>query len=100
MGKAQANQLSVRQELQADCFAGVWANKAQTERQILEEGDIQEALNAANQIGDDRLQAQARGYATPESFTHGSSTQRVRWFTQGFKSGSVSQCNTFADSAI
>ena len=100
MSKTQANQLSVRQELQADCFAGVWANKAQAERQILEEGDIQEALNAASQIGDDRLQAQTRGYVTPESFTHGSSTQRVRWFTQGFKSGSVSECNTFADSAI
>jgi uncharacterized protein len=100
MSRTQANQLSVRQELQADCFAGVWANKAQAERQILDEGDIQEALNAASQIGDDRLQAQARGYVTPESFTHGSSTQRVHWFTQGFKNGSVSRCNTFADSEI
>lgn len=98
--KAQANQLSVRLELQADCFAGVWANNAQAERQILEEGDIQEALNAASQIGDDRLQEQARGYVTPDSFTHGSSTQRVRWFTQGFKSGSVSQCNTFKSAQI
>jgi uncharacterized protein len=95
VSKAQANRLSVRQELQADCFAGVWANYAQSQRQILEAGDIEEALNAASQIGDDRLQEQARGYVTPESFTHGSSAQRVQWFTQGFKHGSVSQCNTF-----
>jgi uncharacterized protein len=92
----QANQLSVLQELQADCLAGVWANHAQQERQILEPGDIEEALQAASQIGDDRLQEQARGYVTPESFTHGSSAQRVHWFTQGIKTGSVTQCNTFA----
>jgi uncharacterized protein len=95
VSKSQANQLSVRQELQADCFAGVWAHHAQSQRQILEEGDIEEALNAASQIGDDRLQEQSRGYVTPESFTHGSSTQRVRWFSQGFQNGSVAQCNTF-----
>ncbi len=96
VGRTEANQLSVLQELQADCFAGVWAHHAQKERQILEEGDIEEALNAASQIGDDRLQEQARGYVTPESFTHGSSAQRAHWFRQGIQTGSVSQCNTFA----
>lgn len=95
VGEVQGNQLSVRQELQADCFAGVWAHHGQKERQILEEGDIQEALTAASSIGDDRLQQQARGYVSPDSFTHGSSDQRVRWFTQGFKTGEVTQCNTF-----
>jgi uncharacterized protein len=96
VSRTEANQLSVLQELQADCFAGVWANHAQQQRQILEEGDIEEALTAASQIGDDRLQEQSRGYVTPESFTHGSSTQRVQWFKQGFQAGSVAQCNTFA----
>lgn len=95
VSQVQGNQLSVRQELQADCFAGVWAHHGQKERQILEEGDVEEALNAAASIGDDRLQQQARGYISPESFTHGSSEQRVRWFTQGFKTGAVDQCNTF-----
>jgi uncharacterized protein len=91
----QGNQLSVRQELQADCFAGVWAHHGQKDRQILEAGDVEEALNAASSIGDDRLQQQARGYVSPESFTHGSSEQRVRWFTQGIESGDINQCNTF-----
>lgn len=91
----QANQLSVMLELQADCFAGVWAHNAQETRNILEQGDIEEALNAASSIGDDRLQQQARGYVVPESFTHGSSQQRVRWFSQGIQSGDISQCNTF-----
>ena len=95
MGKAEGNQLSVRQELQADCFAGLWAHHANRTRQILERGDIEEALTAATAIGDDRLQQQSRGYVTPESFTHGSSEQRVRWFTQGFKNGSIAACNTF-----
>jgi predicted metalloprotease len=94
-GEAQANQLSVRQELQADCFAGIWANNAQRTRQILEEGDIEEALNAATQIGDDTLQRQAQGYVVPDSFTHGSAAQRVRWFKVGFQSGSLEQCDTF-----
>lgn len=94
--QTQANQLSVRLELQADCFAGVWAHHAQRSRQVLETGDIEEALNAASSIGDDRLQEQARGYTVPESFTHGSSSQRVRWFKQGIQSGDVQQCNTFA----
>ncbi|MEA5596599.1 neutral zinc metallopeptidase [Rivularia sp. UHCC 0363] len=96
VSKVEANQLSVRLELQADCFAGIWANKAQTQRQILEPGDIEEALNAASSIGDDRLQKQAKGYVVPESFTHGSSAQRVRWFKTGFQSGNIDACNTFS----
>ncbi len=94
--QAEANQLSVRLELQADCFAGVWANQAQRSRQVLEEGDIEEALNAASSIGDDRLQEQSKGYIVPESFTHGSSAQRVRWFKQGIQTGDPKLCNTFA----
>ncbi|BAY97077.1 neutral zinc metallopeptidase family protein [Tolypothrix tenuis PCC 7101] len=93
--QVEANQLSVRQELQADCFAGVWAYHADRSRQILESGDIEEALNAASSIGDDRLQSQARGYVIPESFTHGSSAQRVRWFKRGIQTGNPEQCNTF-----
>lgn len=93
--KTEANKLSVMQELQADCLAGVWANHAQKMRNILEEGDIEEALNAASSIGDDRIQKQSRGYITPDSFTHGSSAQRVRWFSAGFKSGNPDSCNTF-----
>ena len=95
ISKVEANKLSVRQELQADCFAGVWANNAHRARQILEKGDIEEALNAASSIGDDRLQRQSRGYVTPDSFTHGSSAQRIRWFKQGIKTGDITQCNTF-----
>lgn len=94
--KADANALSVRLELQADCLAGVWANHADRTRKILETGDVDEALTAAAAIGDDRLQKQAQGYVVPESFTHGSSEQRVRWFNQGFKNGTLEQCNTFA----
>lgn len=93
--EAEANALSVRQELQADCFAGIWAHNADRSRQLLEQGDIEEGLNAAAAIGDDRLQKQARGYVAPESFTHGSSEQRVRWFKRGFESGSVQACDTF-----
>lgn len=96
VSRTQANQLSVRQELQADCFAGVWAHHAQEQRQILEQGDIEEALNAASSIGDDRLQRQAQGYVVPDSFTHGSSAQRVRWFGTGIQTGDLDQCNTFA----
>jgi hypothetical protein len=95
VSQTEANQLSVRQELQADCFAGLWAHHAQRSRQILEEGDIEEALNAASAIGDDRLQQQGRGYVTPDSFTHGNSVQRVEWFRRGFNSGNLEQCNTF-----
>jgi len=95
-GRAQANQLSVRLELQADCFAGIWANRAHSARQILEQGDIEEGLNAASAIGDDRLQRQTRGYVTPDSFTHGSSAQRVRWFKRGLAEGRLSACDTFS----
>ena len=95
VSKTEANQLSVRLELQADCFAGIWANQAQRSRQILEPGDIEEALNAASSIGDDRLQSQSRGYVVPESFTHGSSAQRVEWFKRGIQTGNPAQCNTF-----
>lgn len=93
--KVEANQLQVRVELQADCFAGVWANRAQRSRKILEQGDIEEALNAASSIGDDRLQERSRGYVVPETFTHGSSAQRVRWFKRGIETGDPEQCNTF-----
>ena len=93
--KVRSNALSVRLELQADCFAGVWANHAQQTKQILEAGDIESALNAASQIGDDTLQRKATGEVVPETFTHGTSAQRVRWFKQGFDNGQVDQCNTF-----
>lgn len=92
----QANQLSVRQELQADCLAGVWGFHADRARQMLEEGDLQEALVAAAAIGDDRLQKQARGYVAPESFTHGTSQQRIRWFKQGMQRGEFNDCDTYA----
>ncbi|MGR8949021.1 MAG: KPN_02809 family neutral zinc metallopeptidase [Gammaproteobacteria bacterium] len=95
VSKVEGNQLSVRQELQADCFAGLWAHHAQRTRQILEEGDLEEAMRAATAIGDDRLQKQSRGYVTPESFTHGTSKQRVRWFKVGLQQGTVAACNTF-----
>jgi hypothetical protein len=96
LGEEAKNQLSVKQELQADCFAGIWGHHASRSRQLLERGDIEEGLNAASAIGDDRLQKQSRGYVTPESFTHGSSTQRVRWFKAGLEKGTMSACNTFA----
>lgn len=95
VSQAEGNRLSVMQELQADCFAGIWAHHADRARQILEAGDIEEALGAASAIGDDRLQRKSRGYVTPDSFTHGSSSQRVRWFKQGFQSGDIRDCNTF-----
>ncbi|HRZ52651.1 MAG TPA: neutral zinc metallopeptidase [Candidatus Contendobacter sp.] len=93
--EAEANTLSVRLELQADCFAGVWAHHAHKARQILEAGDVEEGLNAASAIGDDRLQMQAKGYVAPDSFTHGSSAQRVRWFKRGLAGGDLRQCDTF-----
>ncbi len=89
------NRLQVRMELQADCFAGLWAHHADRARGILEQGDVEEALNAATAIGDDRLQRQAQGYVVPESFTHGSSAQRVRWFKRGLDTGDFQSCNTF-----
>jgi predicted metalloprotease len=91
-----ADGLSVRQELQADCYAGVWANHSQQELNWLQPGDIEEALNAASHIGDDTLQQQARGRVRPDTFTHGTSAQRVKWFKAGFGSGDMDQCNTFA----
>ena len=94
-GKAEANALSVRMELQADCLAGVWGKHTDTMKGVLEPGDLEAALNAASAIGDDRLQQQAQGRIVPESFTHGSSEQRVRWFKRGFESGDMNQCNTF-----
>ncbi|CAO3414116.1 KPN_02809 family neutral zinc metallopeptidase [Azospirillum argentinense] len=93
--QAEANGLSVRLELQADCFAGLWANHANRERQIIEPGDVEEALTAASAIGDDRLQRQSRGTVTPDSFTHGSSTQRVQWFRTGLERGELNACDTF-----
>jgi len=93
--KVTANNLSVRLELQADCLAGIWAHHADRSRNIVESGDIEAALRAASSIGDDRIQKQAQGYVVPESFTHGSSEQRVRWFKQGIETGDFAQCNTF-----
>ena len=95
MGEKAGNALQVRVELQADCFAGIWANKAQEAKKIFEPGDIEQALNAASAIGDDRIQRQTQGYVVPDSFTHGSSAQRVKWFKRGFESGDMQQCDTF-----
>ena len=95
LSEAENNKLSVRMELQADCLAGIWAHHANRSRHILERGDVEGAMAAATAIGDDRLQKQARGYVSPESFTHGSSEQRVRWFRRGLDSGQINQCNTF-----
>ena len=92
---SERNKLSVRMELQADCFAGVWARQADQSRQILEAGDIEEGLNAASAIGDDRIQRKTQGHVVPDAFTHGSSAQRVRWFRLGFESGNLQSCDTF-----
>ncbi|MEC5399382.1 KPN_02809 family neutral zinc metallopeptidase [Uliginosibacterium sp. H1] len=100
MSEAEGNALSVRQELQADCFAGVWAHHANAARQVLESGDVAEALAAATAIGDDTLQRQSQGRIVPESFTHGSSEQRVRWFRRGLDGGNVEQCNTFKAASL
>jgi len=100
LSEAEFNKLSVRLELQADCFAGLWAHHADRTRHILERGDVEEALNAASMIGDDRLQRQARGYVTPDSFTHGSSEQRVRWFRKGLQSGELQTCDTFSATSL
>jgi uncharacterized protein len=94
--EAESNALSVRMELQADCFAGIWSTEADAQKHILQQGDIDEALNAASQIGDDRLQKRARGYAEPDSFTHGSSAQRVKWFKTGVAATSLKDCDTFS----
>lgn len=100
MSERDYNQISVRVELQADCFAGVWAHHAQKVRNILEPGDLEEALRAASAIGDDVMQKQSQGYVVPDSFTHGSSQQRVRWFRTGFETGSMQACNTFEARAL
>ena len=94
--KAAVNALSVRQELQADCFAGLWGHAANNNRQLLDPGDLEEALRAATAIGDDRLQREAGGQVVPDSFTHGSSAQRVEWFRRGFDSGNIADCDTFS----
>jgi hypothetical protein len=98
-GEADANALSVRLELQADCYAGIWAHHAHRARQILESGDVEEGLAAAAAIGDDRIQRETQGRVVPESFTHGSSEQRVRWFRRGLEAGSLDACDTFGDRA-
>jgi predicted metalloprotease len=95
-GKAEVNALSVRQELQADCFAGIWGHAASRERQMLDPGDLEEALQAASSIGDDRLQREAGGAVVPDSFTHGTSAQRMRWFKAGFETGDLNACDTFS----
>ncbi len=96
VGKVEANQLSVRQELQADCFAGIWAHHNQQRTQFLEQGDIAEAMDAAHKIGDDYLQKRSTGQVVPDSFTHGSSEQRQRWFERGWQTGDMQQCDTFS----
>lgn len=96
LSESESNKLSVRQELQADCLAGVWANHANSTRALLEVGDLEEGLTAASAIGDDRLQKQSQGYVSPDSFTHGSSAQRVKWFKIGFERGDIDSCDTFS----
>ncbi|MEJ2453102.1 MAG: zinc metallopeptidase [Candidatus Thiodiazotropha sp.] len=100
LSQVQQNRLTVRQELQADCLAGVWAFHANRSRQLLESGDVEEGLTAASAIGDDRLQKQSQGYVTPDAFTHGSSAQRVKWFKVGFERGNLNSCDTFAAAAL
>jgi hypothetical protein len=95
MSPVQANALSVRLELQADCYAGVWAHHANRARGIIEQGDVEGALRAATAIGDDALQRQSQGHVVPDSFTHGTSAQRTRWFSRGLKSGQLDDCDTF-----
>lgn len=95
MGEREGNAILVRMELQADCFAGIWANHAEESKDVIEPGDIEEALNAASAIGDDRIQKQTQGYVVPDAFTHGSSAQRVRWFKRGYESGKLDACDTF-----
>ena len=99
-GRAEANRLSVRMELQADCLAGVWGHHADRTRGLLESGDLEEALGAASAIGDDRIMRQTRGTVVPDSFTHGTSEQRVRWFRKGFETGDMNACNTFKADAL
>ena len=100
MSKADANAMSVRMELQADCYAGVWAHNAARSRQLLEPGDVEEGLRAASAIGDDRIQKQTQGRVVPDAFTHGSSEQRMRWFNRGLETGDPEACDTFAAQAL
>jgi len=100
MSERQYNQVSVRVELQADCFAGIWGYHAQRSRQVVQDGDLEAALRAASAIGDDTLQKQSQGQVVPETFTHGTSEQRVRWFRRGFESGKMEDCNTFEAKAL
>jgi uncharacterized protein len=100
LSEPEANGLSVRMELQADCLSGVWAREAHATSKILEQGDIEEGLNAAAAIGDDRLQKRGQGYVVPDAFTHGSSEQRVRWFKKGLEASDVHDCDTFRTSAL
>jgi predicted metalloprotease len=99
-GKNEGNKLNVMLELQADCLAGMWANQADKKRNILEEGDVEEGLNAASAVGDDRIQKQTQGYVVPDGFTHGSSAQRVSWFKRGLEQGNISACDTFSASRL
>jgi predicted metalloprotease len=96
MDQPEANRLQVRVELQADCFAGLWANRAQAKLNFIEPGDVEAALQTASAIGDDRLQRRTQGRVVPDAFTHGSSAQRVRWFSTGLKDGAIESCNTFS----
>jgi predicted metalloprotease len=98
--KAEANRLQVRVELQADCYAGIWANRAQQKHNFLDSGDVDQALQTASAIGDDRLQKETKGYVAPDSFTHGTSEQRKRWFSIGFNQGQVSACDTFSANSL
>jgi predicted metalloprotease len=100
VAEEEGNALQVRMELQADCYAGIWAHYAQRSRNLLESGDLEEALGAAAAVGDDMIQKRSRGYVVPESFTHGSAAQRQRWFTRGLSSGQVSDCDTFGTRAL
>jgi len=100
VSEREANLLSVRLELQADCLAGVWAHHAHRARQVLEAGDVEEGLAAASAVGDDRMQKRAQGYAVPDSFTHGSAAQRVRWFRAGLDTGQLRSCDTFSVAAL
>ena len=95
MGQSERNKLNVMLELQADCLAGIWAHHTEKNRHVLEEGDVEEGLNAASAVGDDRIQKQTQGYVVPDGFTHGSSEQRVRWFKRGLEEGNFNSCDTF-----
>jgi predicted metalloprotease len=98
--KADSNALQVRVELQADCLAGIWANRSQQKNNFLDPGDVDQALQTASAIGDDRLQKETKGYVVPDAFTHGTSAQRKRWFMNGFKSGQLSACDTFSAESL